>query len=416
MRCILTPDKMLDPEGVFGGNPLFYWIYGLAAHVAPCWLAYVIAGVVIMLILINAVLLGAAIVSWGERRLLGRFQNRVGPNRWGPFGALQPIADLAKLITKEDIIPYGADRLAFTAVPVIMVASLLVATAVIPFAKDVALVDLNVGVLFILAVSSLTSIAIFTAGWASNNRYALFGAGRAVAVLISYEVPVVLSLLGVVIVAGSMSLGDIVVAQAVPFFLVQPLAFFVFLAGMSAELNRTPFDVAEAESEIIAGYHTEYSGIKFALIQAAEFGGALFVSGLIATLFLAGWAGPVADWLGWLWFLIKTFIGIFLFVWIRSTFPRLRLDQIMAVCWKFLMPLSFINLAVVTLEVYFLAVWDGSGLSTLDLWIMTAINVPVAVVSILLFGRIIRQKVRNSSRTTAAASPAVRGVSTIEVG
>ena len=136
---------------------------------------------------------------------------------------------------------------------------------------------------------------------------------------------------------------------------------------MSAELNRTPFDVAEAESEIIAGYHTEYSGIKFALIQAAEFGGALFVSGLIATLFLAGWAGPVADWLGWLWFLIKTFIGIFLFVWIRSTFPRLRLDQIMAVCWKFLMPLSFINLAVVTLEVYFLAVRDSSNLSTAEL-------------------------------------------------
>jgi NADH-quinone oxidoreductase subunit H len=415
MRCILTPDNMLSPDGVLGGNPLFYWIYGLAAHIVPCWLAYVIAGVVIMLILINAVLLGAAIVSWGERRLLGRFQNRVGPNRWGPFGALQPIADLTKLITKEDIIPYGADRLAFTAVPVIMVASLLLATAVIPFAKDVALVDLNVGVLFVLAVSSLTSIAIFTAGWASNNRYALFGAGRAVAVLISYEVPVVLSLLGVVLVAGSMSLGDIVAAQAVPFFLVQPLAFFVFLAGMSAELNRTPFDVAEAESEIIAGYHTEYSGIKFALIQAAEFGGALFVSGLIATLFLAGWAGPVADWLGWLWFMIKTFIGIFLFVWIRSTFPRLRLDQIMTVCWKFLMPLSFINLAAVVLEVYFLR--DANGvLSTSDLWIMTAINLVVAVAAIAFFGRIIRQKVRNSSRTMVAASPVVRGVSTIEVG
>ena len=193
--CNLT-DGMISPDGVLGGNPLFYWIYGLAANVAPCWLAYAIAGGVIMLILINAVLLGAAIVSWGERRLLGRFQNRVGPNRWGPFGALQPIADLAKLITKEDIIPYGADRLAFTAVPVIMVSSLLLATAVIPFAKDVALVDLNVGVLFVLAVSSLTSIAIFTAGWASNNRYALFGAGRAVAVLLSYEVPVVLSLAG----------------------------------------------------------------------------------------------------------------------------------------------------------------------------------------------------------------------------
>ena len=408
--CNLT-DGMIGPDGLLGGNPLFYWIYGLAANVVPCWLAYVIAGGVIMLILINAVLLGAAVVSWGERRLLGRFQNRVGPNRWGPFGALQPIADLAKLITKEDIIPYGADRLAFTAVPVIMVASLLLATAVIPFAKDVALVDLNVGVLFVLAVSSLTSIAIFTAGWASNNRYALFGAGRAVAVLISYEVPVVLSLLGVVIVAGSMSLGDIVVAQAVPFFLVQPLAFFVFLAGMSAELNRTPFDVAEAESEIIAGYHTEYSGIKFALIQAAEFGGALFVSGLIATLFLAGWAGPVADWLGWLWFLIKTFIGIFLFVWIRSTFPRLRLDQIMAVCWKFLMPLSFINLAAVVLEVYFLR--DANGvLTTSDLWIMAAINIVLAVVSIAFFGNLIKEKVRSGSGSMRSANPVASGLPT----
>ena len=384
---------LLNPDGALGGNPLFRFLYETAGLFVPCWAAYLVAGLVIMLILINAVLLGAAAVSWGERRLLGRFQNRVGPNRWGPFGALQPIADLAKLITKEDIIPYGADRLAFTVAPVLMVAALLLGAAVIPFAKDVALVDLNVGILFILAVSSLTSIAIFTAGWASNNRYALFGAGRAVAVLVSYEVPVVLSVLGVVLVAGSMSLGDIVTAQAVPFFLVQPLAFFVFLAGMSAELNRTPFDVAEAESEIIAGYHTEYSGIKFALIQAAEFGGALVVSGLIATLFLAGWAGPAADWLGWLWFLIKTFIGIFIFVWIRATYPRLRLDQIMAVCWKFLMPLSVINLIAVTLEVYFLRD-AGGALSTADLWIMTGINIVVAAVSIAVFGRLIKEKVR----------------------
>ena len=415
MRCVSNLEGMLSPDGVLGGNPLFYFIYSAVAHVAPCWVAYLVSGLVIMLILINAVLLGAAVVSWGERRLLGRFQNRVGPNRWGPFGAFQPIADLAKLITKEDIIPYGADKLAFTAVPVIMVAAVLLGTAVLPFAKDVALVDLNVGVLFVLAVSSLTSIAIFTAGWASNNRYALFGAGRAVAVLLSYEVPVVLSLLGVVLVAGSMSLGDIVTAQAVPFFLVQPLAFFVFVAGMSAELNRTPFDVAEAESEIIAGYHTEYSGIKFALIQAAEFGGVLVVSGLIATLFLAGWAGPAADWLGWLWFLIKIFIGIFLFVWIRSTYPRLRLDQIMAVCWKFLMPLSIINLAAVTLEVFFLR--DANGvLSTGDLWIMTAINIVVAAGSILFFGRFIREKVRSGANTVTATNPAVPGVPTIGMG
>ena len=399
---------LLNPDGVLGGNPLFRFLYETAGLFVPCWAAYAVAGLVIMLILINAVLLGAAVVSWGERRLLGRFQNRVGPNRWGPFGTLQPIADLAKLITKEDIIPYGADRLAFTVAPVLMVAALLLGTAVIPFAKDVALVDLNVGILFILAVSSLTSIAIFTAGWASNNRYALFGAGRAVAVLVSYEVPVVLSVLGVVLVAGSMSLGDIVTAQAVPFFLVQPLAFFVFLAGMSAELNRTPFDVAEAESEIIAGYHTEYSGIKFALIQAAEFGGALVVSGLIATLFLAGWAGPAADWLGWLWFLLKTFIGIFIFVWIRATYPRLRLDQIMAVCWKFLMPLSIINLIAVTLEVYFLRN-DAGALSTADLWIMTGINIVVAAVSIAVFGRLIKEKVRYAP---AGANPAGLSVAT----
>ena len=403
---------LLNPDGPLAGNPLFAFIYNAAAHVLPCWLSLVIAGLVIMLILINAVLLGAAIVSWGERRLLGRFHNRVGPNRWGPFGAFQPIADVAKLITKEDIIPYGADRLAFTIAPILMVAALLLGTAVLPFAKDVALVDLNVGVLFVLAVSSLTSIAIFTAGWASNNRYALFGAGRAVAVLLSYEVPVVLSLLGVVMVAGSMSLGDIVAAQAVPFFLVQPLAFFVFVAGMSAELNRTPFDVAEAESEIIAGYHTEYSGIKFALIQAAEFGGVLVVSGLIATLFLAGWAGPVADWLGWLWFLIKVFIGIFLFVWIRSTYPRLRLDQIMAVCWKFLMPLSIINLAAVTLEVFFLRDAAGS-LSTADLWIMAGINIVLAGGSILFFGRFIREKVRTDAPAATTRNQVVPGVPTI---
>ena len=415
MRCVTNAEGMLSADGLLGGNPLFYFIYSTVGHVAPCWLSYLIAGLVIMLILINAVLLGAAAVSWGERRLLGRFQNRVGPNRWGPFGAFQPIADLAKLITKEDIIPYGADRLAFTAVPIIMVAAVLLGTAVLPFAKDVALVDLNVGVLFVLAVSSLTSIAIFTAGWASNNRYALFGAGRAVAVLLSYEVPVVLSLLGVVLVAGSMSLGDIVHAQTVPFFLVQPLAFFVFIAGMSAELNRTPFDVAEAESEIIAGYHTEYSGIKFALIQAAEFGGVLVVSGLIATLFLAGWAGPAADWLGWLWFLIKVFIGIFLFVWIRSTYPRLRLDQIMAVCWKFLMPLSIINLTAVVLEVFFLRDANGS-LSTLDLWIMAGINIVLAGGSILFFGRFIREKVRTEAPTGTAANPVVPGVSTIRMG
>ena len=388
-------------DTILRDNPLFRFIYDHASSLLPCWMSYVLAGMTIMLILINAVLLGAAVVSWMERRLLGRFQNRIGPNRWGPFGLLQPIADLFKLITKEDLIPAGADRIAFTLVPIIMVAALILMAAVIPFAKDTSLVDLNVGVLYLLAISSLTSIALFTAGWASDNRYALFGTARSVAVLISYEVPVVLSLLGVVMIVGSMSLSSIVEFQSVPFIVVQPLAFFVFLAGMSAELNRTPFDLAEAESEIIAGYHTEYSGIKFALIQAAEFGGVLVVSALIATLFLGGWAGRWEDYLGWAWFMGKTLLIVAIFSWIRATFPRLRIDQIMAFSWKVMLPLSLINLAATTVEVYLL---KSGGITTLELWIMAIINLVLAGVCLPVFGRLMKDKVRKSNPSGVSQS------------
>ena len=406
MSCQLAPDS------IFYSNGLFRVVHDVVGLALPCWLSSLIAGLVIMVILVNGVLLGAAAVTWLERRLLGRFQNRVGPNRWGPFGLLQPLADLAKLITKEDLIPEGADRIAFTLVPIGMMLPLLLLTAVIPFARNTALADLNVGVLFLLAVSSVSTLAIFMAGWSSNNRYAMFGAARAVAVLISYEVPVVLSLLGVVMVAGTMSLMGIVEAQKVVFLLVQPLAVFVFLAGMSAELNRTPFDLAEAESEIIAGYHTEYSGAKFALIQAAEFGGVLVVAGIIATLFLGGWAGPLPDYLGWLWFLLKTLAVVFLFIWIRATYPRLRIDQIMAFSWKFLLPLSLVNLLAVSLEVFFLRSEDG-GLSTGDLWIMAAINIPVGLACIALFGNSIREKARVDA--APAEMRVAPGVPTIEV-
>jgi NADH-quinone oxidoreductase subunit H len=401
----------LSPGNIFFENALYRVIYDGVGTVVPCWLSHAVAGLVIILILANAVLLGAAVLTWLERRLLGRLQNRIGPNRWGPFGLLQPLADLVKLLTKEDLTPAGADRIIFTLVPVVMMAPLLLLTAVIPFSKNIALADLKVGVLYILAVSSVTTIAVFMAGWSSNNRYALFGAARAVAMLISYEVPVVLSLLGVVMVAGSMSLGAIVEAQAVPFLLVQPLALFVFITGMSAELNRTPFDVAEAESEIIAGYHTEYSGIKFALIFAAEAGGMLVVSAIIATLFLSGWSGPLASFVGWLWFLSKTFLVIFVFIWIRATYPRLRLDQIMALSWKFLLPLSLINLAATSLEVFFLK-GEAGVLTTSDLWIMAGINIPLALASVVLFGNLIRGKVRVVPARPAI--PAFPGIPTIE--
>lgn len=387
MNCVLGPDNILYD------TVLYRVIYEAVGQVLPCGLSYVVAGLAIMLMLVNGVLLGAGLFSWVERRLIGRFHNRVGPNRWGPFGMLQPMADLVKLLTKEDLTPKGADRILFTIVPVAMLAPVILTMAVVPFAKDTALANLNVGVLYILAVTSITSIAIFMAGWASDNRYAMFGASRGVAVLISYEVPVVMSLLGVVLVAGSMSLDDVVSAQAVPFFLVQPLAFFVFLAGTSAELNRTPFDLAEAESEIIAGFHIEYSGVKFALIQAAEFGAVLTTSAVMVTLFLGGWSGPFSAYLGWAWFLLKIGVLAFIFSWVRATFPRLRIDQMLAFAWKFLLPLSIINMFAIALEVYFLR--DDSGtLATSDLWIMVGMNFGVAIACLIIFGTLIKEKVR----------------------
>ena len=400
MNCVLGSDNILND------TVLYRVIYEAVGNVLPCGLSYVVAGLAMMMILVNGVLVGAGLFSWVERRLIGRFHNRIGPNRWGPFGLLQPMADLVKLLTKEDLTPKSADRLLFAIVPVAMLAPVILTMAVVPFAKDTALANLNVGVLYILAVTSITSVAIFMAGWASDNRYAMFGASRGVAVLISYEVPVVMSLLGVVLLAGSMSLDDVVSAQNVPFLLVQPMAFFVFLAGISAELNRTPFDLAEAESELIAGFHTEYSGVKFALIQAAEFGAVLTSSAVIVTLFLSGWSGPFSEYFGWAWFLLKIGVLAFMFSWVRATLPRLRIDQLMAFAWKFLLPLSIINLFATALEVYFLRD-DAGTLATSDLWVMAGINFGVAFACLIIFGTLIKEKVRPARLITGDTLSAV---------
>ena len=401
MSCVLGPENILHD------TLLFRVIYEWVGQVLPCGLAYAVAGLAIMFILVNLVLLGAAMLSWAERRIIGRMQNRIGPNRWGPFGLFQPIADVVKLLLKEDLTPANADKVAYFMAPVLMLMPVLLVLAVVPFAKDTALANLNVGVLYVLALGSLTTVAIFVAGWASNNRFAMFGAARGVAVLISYEIPVVLSLLGVVLVAGSMSLADVVAAQTVPFLLVQPAALFVFLAGTSAELNRTPFDVAEAESELIAGFHIEFSGVKFAVIQAAEFGATLAAAALVVTFFLSGWSGPASSYIGWFWFLLKLMAVIFVFTWVRATLPRLRIDQLMGLAWKFLLPLSMINLLATTLEVYFLRNAAGA-LSTADLWTMTGINLPLTVVCIVLFSNLVKdQRGPAAGRSRAVAgSPA----------
>ena len=255
--------------------------------------------------MVNVFMVLATLYTYVERRLLGRFQQRLGPNRAGPFGILQPIADAIKLLTKEDLVPAGADRLIFNLAPILMVVPVLLVLAVLPFGANSFIANINVGILFVVAVTSINTFAIFMAGWASGNRYAMFGGMRAVAQLISYEVPVVLSIVGILLFVGSFSMVDIVEEQRVPFILIQPLAFFIFIAGSSAELNRSPFDQVEAESEIIAGYHIEYSGMKFGLFQLAEFAAILTTSGVMATLFLKGWEGPILP--SHVWFLLKVF-------------------------------------------------------------------------------------------------------------
>ena len=368
-------------------------IYDAIARIAPQgleWLAFLGTGVVLALIVINAAVLSTALYTWFERRTLGRFQNRLGPNRWGPFGLLQPIADLVKLITKEDVIPDVADKRVFALAPIVLVFPGILVFSIIPFGEESFLGKLNIGVLFVLGVTGINTLAVIMGGWASRNKYALFGAVRGAAMLVSYEVPMALSLVGVVILAGSMALLDIVNSQGVFFILVQPLGFFVFVAAALAEMSRAPFDMIESESELGSGYHTEYSGIKFALFQLAEFMAPIVVATVATVLFLGGTRGidPVP---GQVWFLLKVFAVIFVFLWTRATWPRLRVDQIMGFAWKGLFPLSIVNLFVVAIELFVFQEPDGT-ISTESLWLMVPINWIVFLVSVALIARALGQR------------------------
>ena len=374
-------------------NVLYREVYEWLDRLLPesmDWLAYLLAGLTLMLILVNSVMLLAMVFIYMERRVLGRFQSRLGPNRVGPFGLLQPVADAVKLLFKEDIVPEGADRPVFNMAPVLMFVPVLLVVAVLPVGKNFFLANLNIGLLYILAVTSLTTLAIFMAGWASNNRYAMFGAMRAVAQLISYEIPVVISLGSVMLLSGSLSLVQVVEGQSVPYLLVLPLTFLIFMIGSSAELNRSPFDTMEAESEIVAGYHTEYSGMKFGLFQLAEFAAVLVTSAVATTLFLQGWRWPFLP--SVVWFLLKVFGLSFLFIWIRATLPRLRIDQIMEYAWKFLLPLSLLTLVVTALEVYWLRDPVTGALSTSDLWTMVPINWGITIVALVAMSNLLGQR------------------------
>ena len=379
------------------------------------WLSYLVVGTVLAGGLVSALLILVAAFSYMERRVLGRFQTRLGPNRVGPFGVLQPFADILKLILKEDIRPRAADRLTFFLAPIVMVVPILIVVAVVPFGKNSFLADLNVGVLFIIAITTVATLAIFLGGWGSGNRFALLGATRAVAMLISYEVPMVLSLVGVLLLTGSMSLVDVVEAQRLPFILLQPLGFFVFFAAATAEANRAPFDLLEAESELVAGFHTEYSGTRFALLFLAELAEVIIASAILATLFLRGWENPFVP-LGWdgvipshLWFFLKLFVFLFMFIWIRATIPRLRIDQVMAFAWKVLFPLSVINLLITGALV---VAWPEP--TTGQLWAMVGINGAAAAICLVGFSMALerhRKRPTESVRTVRLSGGVSGGVS-----
>ena len=318
-------------------------------------------------------------VIYIERRGMGRMQSRLGPNRTGPFGLLQPVADAVKVLLKENIVPDAADKLVHWLAPVIAFAPALMIFAVIPFQNGALLADLNIGILYIVAISSVSTVGVFMAGWGSSNKYSLLGAMRNVAAVVSYEIPLVLAIVGVVLIAGSLSLNQIVVAQGIPFILLQPLGFLLFFAAGCAEINRSPFDLMEADSEIVAGFHTEYSGMKFAMFYLVEYAEAVAISAIIATLFLGGWRGPILP--PWLWFVVKVIIVFFAMVWTRTTLPRIRIDQLMAFAWKFLFPMSLFNLFITALQV--LAGWP-----TELVWAMIIVNFAVMAILVLVWSKL----------------------------
>ncbi|MGD0625345.1 MAG: NADH-quinone oxidoreductase subunit NuoH [Thermodesulfobacteriota bacterium] len=315
-------------------------------------LAYILIAVVKVLVVFTAMMLIVAYMTLMERKVLGHMQVRYGPNRVGPFGLLQPIADGLKLFFKEDIIVPHANRLIYVFAPTVTVITALVSYAVIPFGDsftilgqkvDLVVADVNVGLLYLFAISSLGVYGVAMGGWASNNKYSLLGAIRSSAQMISYELSLGLSVIGVLMITGSLSTVQIVEAQSKVWFIVyQPLGFIIYLISAVAECSRTPFDLTECENELVAGYQTEYSSMKFALYYLAEYAHILVVSSLAVTLFFGGWHGPFLPPV--IWFLIKVFIFIFFFIWVRATYPRFRYDQLMKFGWKVLFPLALLNI------------------------------------------------------------------------
>jgi len=339
---------------------------------APDWLIQIVSSLLNIALLLGVFLTLFALMSVLERKILGRMQNRYGPNRVGPFGLFQPVADGIKMLIKEDIVPARADKVVHFLAPILTAATAIVALGVIPYGRNMTPFVIDGGILFFFAVGSTTELAVFMAGWGSNNKFSLLGAMRAIAQMISYELPLIITVLPVVMVVGSLNPDKIVFAQKYYHFGFFPhwfvftpwgaTAFLLFFVSGLVESNRTPFDVPEGESEIVAGHMTEYSGFKYATFFLAEYLGMFAVSGLAVTLFLGGWHAPL-PWLGFIpsyvWFFAKLSVLLFVFIWIRGTLPRTRVDQMMNFAWKFMLPMAFTCLISAAVWHYAGRRWSG---------------------------------------------------------
>jgi len=329
------------------------WLLSFLAG-APDWVAQIASILINIFAVLGVFLTLFALISVLERKILGRMQNRYGPNRVGPFGLFQPVADGIKMLIKEDIVPVRADKIVHFLAPILIAATAILALGVIPYGRNMTPFAIDGGILFFFAVGSTTELAVFMAGWGSNNKFSMLGAMRAIAQMISYELPLIIVTLPVVMVVGSLSPDAIVAAQGgytfgfVPhWFVTTPwgaAAFILFFVSGLVESNRTPFDVPEGESEIVAGHMTEYSGFKYATFFMAEYFGMFAISGLAVTLFLGGWQAPIAGLQfvpSYVWFFVKLSILLFVFIWVRGTLPRTRVDQVMNFAWKFMLPMAF---------------------------------------------------------------------------
>lgn len=368
-------------------------------------LVTVVLAILGVVILATFVLIVDILLVWVERKMVARFQDRFGPNRVGPFGIIQPIADVIKLLIKEDIMPIGADKFIFNLSPIIALATVLLLWAVVPFAPTIIGADINVAVLYVVAIGSIGTLGIIMAGWASNNKYALLGAFRTVAQMIAYEVPMIIALLVPVLLARSMGMQTIVNAQSPWYIFIVPLAAVILFVSSIAELGRTPFDISEAESEIVAGFHIEYTGMKFGLFYAGELLHALTVSALIATLFLGGWRGPFVDQvpiLGPLYLFVKAFLVYYLIMWVRYSFPRVRIDQMLGFNWKFLTPLALLLLIVVAILDKVLV-----GVGTIPyVLVMLAANLVIVWGTMMILRRYARtERVRVAQERPVARAP-----------